>query len=334
MRLFGPVFLFTVGALFFRLKLYLDTPTNKLPILVMVALSCGYVGWELSRLTAIYLQARWPGLARIRQRLLILILAIVAISHFGFILRNLVHGALGSYPLVWPTMVDYSSGLGVLIFYATVTLFIYEGGYLWKQWQQTSAEKERLIGSEWQAKFDVLKNQINPHFLFSSLNSLSTLIAEDPVQAERFTNELSKVYRYLLHSNNQDLVTVADELRFIYSYEHLLRIRHGNQFRLMIEVPVSFHQCLVPSLTMQLLVENAVKHNIVSREQPLEVWIKCQDGQFLSVENKLQRRETPMMSSGMGLSHINNKLRLLQLGEAIVEETTLFFKVSVPLVCR
>jgi len=334
MRLLGPVILFTVGALFFRLQLYLSTPASKIPILVTVALSCGYLGWEMCRLTALYLQAKLPGLVRIRQRLLLLIVAIILISHTGFLMRNLIHGAIGSYPLVWPTLVDYSSGLGVLIFYATVTLFIYEGGYLWKQWQLTSGEKEKLIESEWQSKFDLLKAQINPHFLFNSLNVLSTLITEDPLQAERFTNELSKVYRYLLHSNNQELMTIADELRFIYSYEHLLAIRYGDQFKLTVDVPSACHQCLIPSLTLQLLVENAVKHNIVSREQPLQVWITCHHGELLTVENNLQLKDKPMLSSGIGLSHINNKLRLLKLGPAIIEESPQRFKVSVPLVCR
>ncbi|WP_276481704.1 sensor histidine kinase [Paraflavitalea pollutisoli] len=332
LRLVGPLVLFCVGAVFFRLQLYLNTPSQKLPILIFVAISCGMAGWEMARFAALFLQQKLPGLTRIRQRLFYLLIALVLIAHIGFLLRNLVHAALGTYHLVWPTLVDYSSGMGVLIFYATVTLFVYEGGYLWKQWQRTATEKEQLIDQQWQSKFDLLKAQINPHFLFNSLNSLSTLIADNPVQAERFTNELGKVYRYLLHSSNQEMVPLAEELQFIESYAHLLRIRHSDHFQLSVDVPASYRGHLIPSLSLQLLVENAVKHNVVSKDQPLEIWIKCPAGDVLTVENRLQPRAMPMLSSGIGLSHINNKLRLLQLPPARIFADERVFRVAVPIV--
>lgn len=331
LRLLGPVVLFIIGALFFRLQMFLSTPPAKLPILVTVALGSGYIGWELARLTALFIQRKLPGLERIHQRLFFLVLAIILLSHLGFLLRNLIHAVIGSYPLQWPDLVDYSSGLGVLIFYATVTLNVYEGGYLWKQWRQTFAEKERLIQSEWQAKFDLLKNQINPHFLFNSLNSLSSLINEDPEKAEQFTNELSKVYRYLLHSNNQEMATLSAELQFILSYAHLLKMRHGEGFRLCIEVDKQYDTYLLPSLTLQLLVENAVKHNIVSREQPLEVIIRSREDYVLTVENRIQKKNIQVMPSGVGLSNINNKFRLLNQEGLTIEATEEKFVVLVPL---
>lgn len=331
LRLLGPIVLLIVGALFFRLQMYLDAPRAKIPILISVALVSGYIGWELARWTALFIQHKLPGLQRVRQRLFYLILAIVLLSHLGYIIRNLIHAMIGSYALQWPTMVDYSSALGVLIFYATVTLNIYEGAYLWKQWRKTFAEKEKLIESEWQARFDLLKNQINPHFLFNSLNSLSSLISEDPEQAEQFTDELSKVYRYLLHSNNQEMVTLSAELQFILSYSRLLKTRHGDGFRLFIDVDKQFYSCLIPSLTLQLLVENAVKHNIVSREQPLEVIIRSQAPYVLVVENKIQRKEIQVMSNGVGLANINNKFRLLNLQGITIKATPDRFTVLIPL---
>lgn len=331
LRLLGPLVLFSVGVLFFRLQLYLDTPRTKLPILVTVALVCGSIGWELSRFTALYIQRRLPGLALVRQRLLFLVLAVIVLSHFGWLLRNVIHGLIGSYPLEWPTLVDYSSSLGVLIFYATVTLNIYEGAYLWKQWRQTFAEKEQLIQKEWQARFDLLKNQIHPHFLFNSLNALSALIGEDAAKAEQFTHELSKVYRYLLQSNNQGLVTLAAELRFIHSYAHLLTTRYGEGFQLFIDVEAAICDCQLPALTLQLLVENAVKHNIVSRERPLTVYIRSQPGSLLIVENRLQRKENLVLSNGVGLANINHQFRMLGREGIQVEETEDTFRVVVPL---
>jgi two-component system LytT family sensor kinase len=331
LRLLGPIVLFATGVVFFRLQMYLDTPPAKLPILAAVALTSGFIGWELARWTALFIQYKLPGLERVRRRLLFLVLSIIVLSHAGYMLRNLIHAAIGSYPLCWPTLVDYSSALGVLIFYATITLNIYEGAYLWKQWQLTFAEKEKLIRSEWQAKFDLLKNQINPHFLFNSLNSLSSLIGEDPEKAEQFTNELSKVYRYLLHSNNQEMVSLSAELQFILSYAHLLKTRHGDGFRLLIDVDAPLYDYQIPSLTLQLLVENAVKHNVVSREQPLEVMIRSRGDAMLVVENKVQKKENRVMPSGVGLNNINNKFRLLNLPGITVDATPERFAVVVPL---
>lgn len=331
LRLLGPVVLFLVGVAFFRLRMYLLTPGTKLPILVTVALVCGYVGWELARLTALFIQYRLPGLSRVRQRLFLLIVSVVLISHAGFLLRNVVHGLIGSYPLQWPTLLDYSTGLGVLIYYATVTLAIYEGAYLWQQWRTTSAEKENLIQLEWQARFDLLKNQINPHFLFNSLNVLSSLIGEDPVKAEQFTNELSKVYRYLMQRSNEELVPLSSELRFIESYAHLLQTRYGDSFQLVVEVDEGFNDDYLPALTLQLLVENAVKHNVVSREQPLTVYIRSRGGGWLSVENRIQKKAVRVLSTGVGLANIRHKFMLLKLEGIQVEEVEGIFRVGIPL---
>lgn len=331
LRLAGPIVLFFIGGLFFRLRLYIDSSYSKWPFIVCIGLTSGYIGWELARLAALFIQSRLPGLERVRQRLFLLVLAIVVLSHFGFLLRTMVHGIIGSFPLQWPTLMEYSSGLGVLIYYATVTLTIYEGGYLWQQWRETSAEKERLIQSEWQAKFDLLKNQINPHFLFNSLNALGSLINEDPEKAEQFTNELSKVYRYLLHSNSQEMTSLSAELEFILSYAHLLQTRHGEGFRLCIDVGKQYESYLIPSLTLQLLVENAVKHNVVSREQPLEVVIRSREDNVLIVENKIRKKHIQVMPSGVGLANINNKFRLLKQEGIQIEVTEDRFAVIVPL---
>jgi sensor histidine kinase YesM len=331
LRLVGPVVLFFIGAVFFRLRLYIDSPYSKWPFIFCVGMSSGYIGWELARLTALFIQFRLPGLERVRQRLFFLVLAIILLSHFGFTLRVVVHGLIGTFPLQWPKMMEYSSGLGVLIYYATVTLTIYEGGYLWQQWREASAEKERLIQSEWQAKFDLLKSQINPHFLFNSLNALGSLINEDPEKAEQFTNELSKVYRYLLHSSSQEMTSLSAELEFIISYALLLKTRHGEGFRLRIAVEKQYENYLIPSLTLQLLVENAVKHNVVARDQPLEVIIHSGEDDMLIVENKIRKKHIQVMPSGVGLANINNKFRLLNQHGIQIEATEDDFIVLVPL---
>ena len=331
LRILGPLVLFTTGMLFFRLKMYLETPLYLLKNLLITALFCGYTGWELNRLTSLYIQKRLPGLNRITARILWLVLALLVLSHIGYAMRRTGHIILDREPWKWPTLLDYSATMGVVIFYTTVTLGIYEAAYLWKQWKQTFAEKEKLIQQEWENRYDLLKAQINPHFLFNSLNSLSSLIAENPVQAEKFTDEMSRVYRYLLRNNDQEVVTLSTELQFIRSYGHLLKTRHGGGFNLNLQVEEEHLQAQLPSLTLQLLVENAVKHNIVDKEQPLHVIIKTNSSNQLIVENNKQKKSITVKSTGIGLNNIREKFQLLSRETIEIQETETCFRVIIPL---
>lgn len=334
LRIAGPFVLFLTGIMFFRLKMYLDLSKQLLINQVLIALSIGYIGWELTRATALLIQRQLPGLQRMRHRLFVLIIALIVLSHFGYSLRVATHIIIDKKTWDWPSLLDYSDTMGVVIFYTTVILTIYEGGYLWMQWKQSAAEKERLIRSQWQAKYDLLKTQINPHFLFNSLNSLSSLIIENPQQAEKFADEMSNVYRYLLRNNDADLVTLAAELKFIRSYCNLLTTRYGEGFRLCIDVPSEAANYLLPSLTLQLLVENAVKHNIVSREQPLHVIIRVSGEDTLHIINNMQKKTITVSSNGIGLSNINNKFKLLNQKGISIEKTNDTFCVIVPLIPR
>lgn len=330
-RILGPIVLFCTGMMFFRLKMYLDLPAHLVVNQVLIALGAGYICWELTRYTALTIQRRSPGLNCFRGRIMILVTALVLLAHFGYALRLVAHNIFDGRPWRWPSLIDYSATTGVVIFYTTVTLGIYEGAHLWQQWKRTFAEKEKLIQSEWQAKYDLLKAQINPHFLFNSLNSLSSLISENPEQAERFTDEMSRVYRYLLRSNDQELVPLAEELEFIRSYCHLLKTRHGDGFRLQIQVDAALQEFRLPSLTLQLLLENAVKHNTVLKEKPLIVSIRTCDQNSLVVENNIQKKSITVHSNGIGLANINAKFRLLN-GESIsINTSDDRFVVRVPL---
>lgn len=332
LRIFGPIVLFLTGIMFFRLKMYLDLSGRMLINQICIALVIGYIGWAMTRATALWIQKKLPGLPRTRKRLYVLIIALVILSHIGYAMRVVAHIVIDRIPWQWPNLLDYSDTMGVVIFYTTVILSIYEGGYIWKQWKRSIADKEKLIRSQWQSKYDLLKTQINPHFLFNSLNSLSSLIIENPQQAEKFTDEMSNVYRYLLRNNDTDLTTLGAELKFIRSYSNLLTTRYGEGFKLHIDVPDSNHGYLLPSLTLQLLVENAVKHNTVQKKQPLEVTISMTADEQLSVVNNIQKKNTAVISNGVGLTNISNKFKLLnQKGISIIESND-SFRVLVPLI--
>lgn len=191
---------------------------------------------------------------------------------------------------------------------------------------------QRLEQEKTDVQLRALQSQVNPHFLFNSLNSLSSLIDDDPGRASQFVNELSLVYRYLLRANDQTLTTLSSELDFIQSYYHLLKTRHGNGLDLRISVDEDNQMKLLPPLTLQLLVENAVKHNITSAKQPLTIEVfTANDGQLV-VRNNLQRKKTRILSNGVGLSTIATHYQKLQQPAPIVTDEDGQFTITLPLI--
>ena len=190
---------------------------------------------------------------------------------------------------------------------------------------------QRMQQEKTDIQMRALQSQINPHFLFNGLNTLSSLIDESPRQASDFVDELSKVYRYLLRSNDNDLTTLSVELGFIQSYFHLLKTRHGANIRLEVAVQDCHAEALLPPLTLQLLVENAVKHNVILSKQPLTIRIQTNTQKQLIVENSLQRKTLRVDSNGVGLSNITVKYQLLNQPPPLIEEREGWFRVTLPL---
>ncbi|WP_266364410.1 sensor histidine kinase [Tellurirhabdus rosea] len=190
---------------------------------------------------------------------------------------------------------------------------------------------QQLKQEKTEAQMRALQSQINPHFLFNSLNTLSSLIEDSPQQAEDFVNELSSVYRYLLRSNEHELTTLGIEMSFIESYFHLLRTRFGNSVDLHIDISPADLEALLPPLTLQLLLENAVKHNIILPDHPLTIRIRTTEDRQLVMENNLQRKKLRVESNGVGLSNIAVKYRLLNQPAPIIEERDGWFRVTLPL---
>lgn len=196
---------------------------------------------------------------------------------------------------------------------------------------ELSVQQLRQEMSEVQMR--ALQSQLNPHFLFNSLNSLSSLIADEPVKAEQFVDEMASVYRYILQTNDVELTTLNRELQFIHSYFHLLQTRYARGIELKIEVDAQLMNSQLPPLTLQLLVENAVKHNIVSRDQPLKIHISTTELSWLTVRNTLQRKSIDRVKSTQkGLLNILTKYKMLGQPTPTVEETDSEFVVMLPLI--
>lgn len=173
--------------------------------------------------------------------------------------------------------------------------------------QAKKSELLRLQKEKLQSQFDTLKKQVNPHFLFNSLNILSSLISVNPELAEEFTGNLSKIYRYVLEHEADDLVTLASELDFLQSYCFLLRIRFEKKVLFNISIPDACLPFKVPPLSTQILIENAIKHNTFSLKSPLIIDIFVDEQNYLHIQNNYQHRENNIESTGVGLSNIVNR---------------------------
>jgi PAS domain S-box-containing protein len=189
-------------------------------------------------------------------------------------------------------------------------------------------QKENL-----QTRFDVLKQQVNPHFLFNSLNVLTSLIRLEPDLAEKFTEQLAKVYRYVLENKDNELVALSTELDFLDAYVFLLNIRFMDKLRVNIDIPDHRMSAGVIPLAVQLLIENAIKHNSMSKKSPLVIDIFIDARCNLNVVNNLQEREARITSTGVGLKNIENRYKLLNNSTPEFLKTDSHFIARIPLVC-
>ena len=207
-----------------------------------------------------------------------------------------------------------------------------EGAAFFEKWREVVDEADQLKRENLQSQLEGLKGQVNPHFLFNSLNSLSSLISDDPEKAEKFLDEMSKVYRYLLRTNEEGLTTLESELQFIQSYFHLLKTRYGDGVDMETRINEKYNCYQLPPLTLQMLVENAVKHNMILKDSPLQILIMTTNSGKLVVTNNLQRKDRMVSSNKVGLTNIVKKYRLMKMEEISVRDDGKEFAVIVPLI--
>jgi sensor histidine kinase YesM len=209
---------------------------------------------------------------------------------------------------------------------------VYEAIYYFNRLGKAEQEKKELTRINLQGQFDSLKGQVNPHFLFNSLNSLRQLVLKDPEKAARYVEEMSDVYRYLLRNNDGELTTLKNELDFIHSYCHLLKTRFGEGLQVSMNVTEEWMQYSVPPLTLQMLFENCVKHNIISTQQPLRIKVYTEGSGKLVVSNNLQKKMQSIQSEKIGLANIITKYKYLGCPDVSITESAHEFIVSLPLI--
>lgn len=214
----------------------------------------------------------------------------------------------------------------------------YFGVYFFRRWKEKILEAERLgrekaeVEKEWAAlQYANLVNQLNPHFFFNSIASLQSLIQEDQQLASEFLSQLSKVYRYILNNRNKQLVTLDTEIHFVENYLSLLKTRFGNTLHFNFSIASEQRQAHIVPVTLQVLVENAIKHNIMTDNQPLHICFET-NGKYLAVSNSHQPKKIIENSNGIGLNNMKSMYAYLSKEPLQITKDDRNFSVKVPLI--
>ncbi|HEX8530608.1 MAG TPA: histidine kinase, partial [Cytophagales bacterium] len=208
---------------------------------------------------------------------------------------------------------------------------VYESVYFFEEWRNNVKKTESLARENVQSQLDALRNQLDPHFLFNSLNTLASLIDFENAEAQQYLERLSDVYRYVLVSRDKNTVTLEEEIAFLDAYVYLNKVRFRDNLQVVKEISPGAYRRQVAPLSLQMLVENAIKHNVVSKERPLQIRIVQEEETYLSVVNNVQEKTIFEKSTKVGLQNITNRYRLLSDRQVEVSRDHDVFKVRIPL---
>ena len=284
-----------------------------------------------------YLNTKWDWITQTNQRVaagvigtvLYIVPVVMAINYFVFVVIQDVESAL-----FFQSRMMWINAFYILFSLAVATFFHARGFMInWKASVGKETTKQEFVAKTETAKFESLKNQIDPHFLFNSLNVLTSLIGENPKQAERFTTKLSKVYRYVLEQRNKELIPLSEELMFARTYMELLQMRFEDGIQFEIPLESSNEELKIVPLSLQLLLENAVKHNVVSSNKPLKLRI-FEDNGALIIENNTNPKEAIGKSTKVGLQNITDRYRLLTKRNVNITNDNKLFRVTLPLLTK
>jgi len=286
--------------------------------------------WQVHTWIAVTLRDRFPREEQTTMRLLF------AIPLFILVTALLTTLFFWGYSAVHFPGVDFNSGRyqTALVIGAVVnvfTTFVHEGIVRFERWKTVLIENEQLKKEYMQSQLLGLKSQINPHFLFNSLNSLSSLINDDEQEAELFLNEMSKVYRYLLRNNDEELVPLHTELDFVRSYFYLLKTRLGRAIELCVSVDADAAEKQLPPLTLQMLLEDVLNCNTCSRDQPISIQITTK-GDLLELRNTIHRKRSDENDTSESFENMKNKFWLLCQRRVEIDETEAERLIRIPLI--
>lgn len=285
--------------------------------------------WKGNEFLSDWLDQKISWLVNPTKRFLWGIVSVLIYTPLSLVILLYILYLITGYQQPISSLRDFLQFVGVALIITTfISLFLNSRRFL-IAWRQTAINAERLKAEGLNSQFQSLKNQVNPHFLFNSLNVLTSLVYKDADQAARFIKKLAEVYRYVLETQSKEVVPLKEELDFIRSYVFLSKIRYGENLKVQIEVPSDTEHMVLP-LSVQMLLENAIKHNIISNNKPLKIRVVQSDG-VLSVSNNLQKKRVNQESVGLGLNNIRSRYQFLTDKPMVIESDDKNFTVKLPL---
>ncbi len=289
--------------------------------------------WISDRYILIWCRKKYPLFTEVRRRLLIqsVIMLVVTIAGNNLLHFILYKTVLANYHTEIANSDELISSNAAAIFCTIMIIAIYESIYFMHELRHSVEETEKLKRENLAAQLNALRSQVNPHFLFNNLNTLSSLIPENPAHAVDFVQQLSKVYRHILEVKDEKSILLKDELEVLNAYTFLLKTRFDKNLQVRINIPAEKLQKKIVPLSLQILMENAIKHNIVSSDKPLHIDVFTENGSLV-ISNNLQMKNQISESTGIGLDNIRNRYKLLSDAPVKVTENESNFTVSIPLI--
>ncbi|MFK8007387.1 MAG: sensor histidine kinase [Saprospiraceae bacterium] len=291
--------------------------------------------WSLNRFIMIKFRKKYPSFELVKKRLIYgLGTGVIAVLVSGALLSPIINMILELIGLPNTNQPKLLQGFGASISATFFIIAIYESIWYYSQLKKSIQEQERVKVAHVQSQLDGLRNQVNPHFLFNSLNTLNHIVEyENKTVAKGFINQLSKVYRYILDSREESTIILEEELNFVKAYISIQKERFLESLQVNIDVPQQYIYKKIIPLSLQLLIENAIKHNIISTKKPLTITIDIDEqNHLIRVTNNLQKKSKVLHSTKVGLENIIERYRLLSDHKSVkIETTENYFTVSIPL---
>ncbi|MEM7486075.1 MAG: histidine kinase [Bacteroidota bacterium] len=293
-----------------------------------VSLMFSIANWLIMRDILISLRKKYPSLKDNKKRIplffLFIVFTVMMVDYTGNTILGFVFGSNYNNPL-------RSKLILPIILISTMTMAIYEAIYYYIRLKRSIQEEEQSKRAIVQAQLDALRNQAQPHFFFNTLNTLRDIIDQNTrEEAKEFVNRLSEVYRFILESGNANLISLQEELKFAQAYIHIQKERFGDNLKVCWDVPAEYKERLIVPMSLQLLLENAVKHNVISRAKPLQVKIDYINDKLV-VSNRMQPKLTQLPTTRLGLKNIERRYTLISDKEVVVSQEEGYFIVKLPL---
>lgn len=321
------ILILAVVAFLVRLSRFDDIPGDIQVAMFAVSFVFGAFIWELLRFVNNRLNAFYPYERNVTVRI---ILQLIIGVFVGLAIRAIIY--FYGEPHV-PIKLDSLFVAATWVLYTILPSLINLGffaSYFFHEWKKSIVHSERLEKEKAQVQFDNLRNQLNPHFLFNALTSLNTLIFENQELASQFLQQLSKVYRYVLQHKDKNFVLIETELEFITHYIRLLETRFGSGLQITIKITDGDREKAIIPVTLQILIENAIKHNVIDASNPLRIDINT-IGDYLIVSNNIKRKKQVESSNRQGMDNLKSLYSFMTSKPVLVEETEDRFFVKIPL---